>query len=62
MTLGSGAAACASGPDRRDDGGALDVVVRGRSTIALPDATLLVADGWQAQSLPTGGWVMERAP
>lgn len=52
---------CAWGPDRRDDGGALDVVVRGRSTIALPDATLLVADGWQAQSLPTGGWVMERA-
>jgi N-methylhydantoinase A len=53
---------CQWGPDRRDDGGALDVVVRGRSTIALPDATLLVADGWQAQSLPTGGWVMERAP
>jgi N-methylhydantoinase A len=53
---------CEWGPDRRDDGGALDVAVRGRSTIALPDATLLVAEGWRAQSLPTGGWVMERAP
>ena len=50
------------GPDSRDDGGVIDVVVRGRCTIGLPDATLLVASGWQARSLPTGGWVMERAP
>jgi hypothetical protein len=35
--------------------------VRGRSTIVLPDATLLVASGWQAQSLSTGGWLLERA-
>jgi len=53
---------CDWGPGRRDNGGALDAVVRGRSTIVLPDATLLVADGWQAQSLPMGGWALERAP
>jgi N-methylhydantoinase A len=48
------------GSDRVDNGGVLDVTVRGRSTVVLADATLLVADGWQAQSLPGGGWVMER--
>jgi hypothetical protein len=26
----------------------------------LPDATLLVAAGWHARSLPGGGWEMER--
>jgi N-methylhydantoinase A len=28
--------------------------------IALPDATLLVAEGWTARALPIGGWMMER--
>lgn len=46
--------------DRRDNGGVLDAVVRGRSTIALPDATLLVASEWEARSLRTGGWILER--
>jgi N-methylhydantoinase A len=42
-----------------DDGAALDATVRGPATIALPDATLRVADGWTAQALPTGGWLVE---
>jgi N-methylhydantoinase A len=46
--------------ERRDDGGAIDATVRGRATIALPDATLLVADGWEARALPIGGWTLER--
>jgi N-methylhydantoinase A len=43
-----------------DGGGPLDVAVRGRATIALPDATLLVAGGWTARALPLGGWLVER--
>lgn len=43
------------------DGGAmLDVVVRGPSSVALPDATMLVAPGWSARPLPIGGWMLER--
>jgi len=45
---------------RVDDGGALEREVRGRATIMLPDATLLVADGWSASSLEIGGWRLER--
>jgi N-methylhydantoinase A len=45
-----------------DDGGLLDVVVRGRATVTLPDATLLVAEGWTARALPIGGWLLERDP
>ena len=45
-----------------DDGAAITASVSGRATIALPDATLLVADGWQATSLPIGGWKLERTP
>jgi N-methylhydantoinase A len=44
----------------RDDGGALDAVVGGRATVALPDATLLVTEGWTARALPIGGWLVER--
>jgi len=44
----------------RDDGGDLDVSVTGPDVIVLPDATLLVADGWTARSLPWGGWLLER--
>jgi N-methylhydantoinase A/oxoprolinase/acetone carboxylase beta subunit len=43
-----------------DDGGAFDATLRGRASIALPDATAFVADGWTARALPTGGWLMER--
>lgn len=48
--------------DRRDDGGALVATVRGRAAVALPDATMLVADGWTARALPIGGWMLERDP
>jgi N-methylhydantoinase A len=44
---------------RLDDGGELTGVVAGRATIGLPDATLLVADGWTASSLGIGGWMLE---
>jgi N-methylhydantoinase A/oxoprolinase/acetone carboxylase beta subunit len=45
---------------RVDDGAALERQVRGRATIMLPDATLLVASGWTARSLEIGGWKLER--
>jgi N-methylhydantoinase A/oxoprolinase/acetone carboxylase beta subunit len=35
--------------------------VRGPHVITLPDATMVVADGWTARPLPIGGWLMERA-
>ncbi len=44
---------------RFDDGGEMTAVVAGRATIGLPDATLLVADGWTARSLGIGGWLLE---
>jgi N-methylhydantoinase A/oxoprolinase/acetone carboxylase beta subunit len=43
-----------------DDGGALEITVEGRKVVALPDATMLVPDGWRASSLPLGGWFLER--
>lgn len=46
--------------ERVDDGGRFDAVVRGRAVIALPDATLLVPDGWTATALPIGGWMLVR--
>src|SRR5690606_37880104 len=36
--------------------------IAGPATIALPDATLFVAEGWQAEALPIGGWMLEAAP
>lgn len=42
-----------------DDAYAIDAVVRGPATIALPDATLLVPDGWTARALEIGGWMLE---
>jgi N-methylhydantoinase A len=48
------------GADMEDTGAELDVTVRGRAVIALPDATLLVAEGWSARALPIGGWLLER--
>ncbi len=44
----------------RDDGGALDVTLQGPAVVTLPDATLLVAQGWSARALPMGGWLMQR--
>ncbi|MFN8581612.1 MAG: hypothetical protein U0163_11630 [Gemmatimonadaceae bacterium] len=46
----------------RDDGGHADVQVHGRHVVALPDATMLVAEGWNARTLPMGGWLMEKVP
>lgn len=43
-----------------DDGGILEATVRGRRVIALPDATMLVPQGWSATALPIGGWIIER--
>ncbi len=43
-----------------DDGGLFDATVRGRRVIALPDATMLIPDGWTATALPIGGWFVER--
>jgi N-methylhydantoinase A/oxoprolinase/acetone carboxylase beta subunit len=43
-----------------DDGGLLEATVRGRRVIALPDATMLVPEGWTATALPIGGWVVQR--
>jgi N-methylhydantoinase A len=49
--------------DRRLDVGALlEATVRGRAVVTLVDATLLVAEGWSARSLPMGGWLVERDP
>ncbi|MBC7897282.1 MAG: hydantoinase/oxoprolinase family protein, partial [Cytophagaceae bacterium] len=49
-----------TGDALRDDGSPCDVLVAGRAVIALPDATLLVAEGWTARALPIGGWLVER--
>jgi N-methylhydantoinase A len=35
-------------------------VVRGPRVITLDDATMVVARGWTARTLPIGGWMMER--
>ena len=43
-----------------DSGARLSKTVRGPISIALPDATLHVAQGWTASSLPIGGWMLTR--
>jgi N-methylhydantoinase A/oxoprolinase/acetone carboxylase beta subunit len=43
-----------------DRGARLDVEIRGPATVALPDATMLVGEGWTANPLAIGGWLMER--
>jgi len=43
-----------------DDGRVLEATVRGRRVIALPDATMLVPEGWTATALPIGGWFLVR--
>ena len=32
----------------------------GAASIALPDATMLVPEGWTAMALPIGGWIMDQ--
>jgi N-methylhydantoinase A len=44
-----------------DDGGELEAKVTGRRVIALPDATMLVPEGWTASALPIGGWFLEKS-
>ncbi|MDQ6634082.1 MAG: hypothetical protein M3Z10_04920, partial [Gemmatimonadota bacterium] len=43
-----------------DDGGSVDARVRGAAVVALPGATLRIADGWVGVSHATGGWLLER--
>ncbi len=44
----------------RDENALTDTPAAGPATIALPDATLFVADGWNARPLSIGGWKLER--
>jgi N-methylhydantoinase A len=37
------------------------VELQGPGVVALADATMVVAPGWNARSLPIGGWMLERA-
>ena len=43
-----------------DDGGVLDATVGPGTVVSLPDATMLVAEGWSGRSLELGGWLLER--
>jgi len=44
-----------------DAGGLADgIALNGSTTIALPDATMFVADGWRAEPLAIGGWRLSR--
>ena len=45
---------------RVDDGSQLDARLRGGDVVALPGATLRVAEGWTGVPHPTGGWLLER--
>jgi hypothetical protein len=55
-------AAIGDGVGVRFDGGTAggDRVTRGPHVETLPDATMVVAPGWTARTLPIGGWMMER--
>jgi N-methylhydantoinase A len=43
-----------------DDGGQFEATIHGRRVVALPDATMLLPEGWVARALPIGGWFVER--
>jgi len=45
---------------RTDDGGACEAELAEPCSVVLPDATMLVAEGWRARALPIGGWMLER--
>jgi N-methylhydantoinase A/oxoprolinase/acetone carboxylase beta subunit len=51
-----------SGSERsiRLDGAGPAQSIEGPASVALPDATMYVAPGWTARSLPIGGWMLER--
>jgi N-methylhydantoinase A/oxoprolinase/acetone carboxylase beta subunit len=55
----AGGEARATGGALVDDGFALDASLHGPASVALPDATLLVREGWNARTLPSGGWLLE---
>jgi N-methylhydantoinase A len=48
-------------PVRFGDTAAPAFEMRGPGVVALADATMVVADGWTARTLPIGGWMVERA-
>jgi N-methylhydantoinase A len=39
---------------------ATPATLSGPASLALPDATLYIAPGWTARTLPIGGWLLER--
>lgn len=45
---------------RVDDGGTFDAELHGGDVVALPGATLRVAEGWRGVPHPSGGWLLER--
>lgn len=47
-------------PVDADDGRAMHRTCAGPSVVRLADATLYVAPGWTAETLPIGGWMLER--
>lgn len=49
-------------PRSLDDGGTLDRTIVGPFTVRLPDATMRVAQGWNATALAMGGWMLEQVP
>jgi N-methylhydantoinase A len=54
-------AASGAGRSVRLTGESADRIIEGPSSIALPDATLLVPAGWRARALPIGGFEVTRA-
>ncbi len=46
--------------DDEDDGRAMQRTRSGPSVVRLADATMFVAPGWTASTLPMGGWKLER--
>jgi N-methylhydantoinase A len=61
VSLARGGANVWSDGATTDNGGVLEATIRGRRVVALPDATMLVPEGWTATALPIGGWFLERA-
>jgi N-methylhydantoinase A len=45
-----------------DSGAPIDRTIAGPAIVALPDATMRVAEGWTGRAMPIGGWLLERRP